>query len=296
MTVALGILEYVYLGCRIPVLLAMKTFSEINKLICFTAFLYKLNVADCLRWGGSICGCISWQRWAELRGKLCGQRERWRWAFCISGSQLTIPIKRLELMGDMWVWPCHFHYYRYLTVWMNQWQQSNHNKPVCSWLWRLECLRQEQTPDTKGRLKNEAMPVYWWNICWMMAEQLILYCNRFFFFFGHQENVGMCYLLCREKTLSSLYFIGSFASSGRCLASHLLLHPILQALRERSHESLALTSPPSLCQVLSNRGTRFYATKQKSCHCLLAKRNFPAPQETNHLLDCESFSSKVYSH
>lgn len=87
----------------------------------------------------------------------------------------------------------------YLTVWMNQWQQSNHNKPVCSWLWRLECLRQEQIPDTKGRLKDVAMPVYWWNICWTMAEQLILYCNRFFFFFGHQENVGMCYLLCREK-------------------------------------------------------------------------------------------------
>lgn len=111
-------------------------------------------------------------------------------------------------MGHMWVWSCHFHYDRYLTVWMNQWQQSNHNKPVCSWLWRLECLRQEQIPDTKGRLKDVAMPVYWWNICWTIAEQLILYCNRFFFFFGHQENVGMCYLLCREKNLlfSLLYW------------------------------------------------------------------------------------------
>lgn len=271
-----------YLGCRIPILLPWRHSLRLTS--WFALLHFCTNWMWQIVWDEEGASVDVYPDRAELSWEESCLVVRWRWEFCISGLQLTIPMKRLELMGHMWVWFCHFHYYRHLTVWMNQRQQSH--KPVYSGLWRLECLRHEQTPDTKMKpcQSSDETFVGWWLSNW------------FFILTDFSFSLDSKKMLACVTCSRSAYFIGSFASSGRCLASHLLLHPILQALRERSHESLALTSPPSLCQVLSNRGTRFYATKQKSCHCLLAKWNFPAPQETNYLLDCESFSSEVYSH
>lgn len=107
----------------------------------------------------------------ELRwhGKLCDQRERWRpaddeskeakqFARCISRSCLNIPINRLELMGHT-VYGCEFS--TTTDTWMIQWQRSHQNKLVCSWMWRSECLKQEETPDTNGGQKKEVMQVHW---------------------------------------------------------------------------------------------------------------------------------------
>lgn len=100
----------------------------------------------------------------ELRwqGRMCDQRERWRpaddeskeakqFARCISGSCLNIPINRLELMGHT---VCGCECFTTTDTWMNQWQRFHQNKPVCSWMWRSECLKQEETPETNGGQKK----------------------------------------------------------------------------------------------------------------------------------------------
>lgn len=94
--------------------------------------------------------------------------------------------------------------------------------------------------------------------------------------------LALLYVGCRNAFLHVTLFLL------QCLHQLLLytssFSTTLQALWERSHESVVLTSPNPLLPHYSNCCPTvglvcFYATKQASCLCLLAERNFRIPSE-----------------